>query len=157
MVCDHYARARSAQDGTGSGVFRHQKKQGRPFGTTPGPGYGGGERDMSATPTQCLEHFVYFALFRACTPLANWLISHVGTVCPPDSPCLIPVWPGIQAPSGVLAVSMVLVLRNLVQRRLGLSWTLMAIGVGTLAVGRLGSDQVRRSLGGRTQHRVSEI
>lgn len=76
------------------------------------------------------EGYVYFALFCGCIPLANWLIGHVGTVCAPGQPCTIPVWPGLRAPSGVLAVGFALVLRDLVQRRLGLGWALGAIGAG---------------------------
>ena len=71
-----------------------------------------------------------FAAFAACVPLANWLIGNVGTTCIPNGPCLIPVAPGLTAPSGVLAVGLALVLRDLVQRRLGLAWSLVAIVVG---------------------------
>jgi len=48
----------------------------------------------------------------------------------PDGPCLIPVWPGLMAPSGVLMVGLALVLRDLVQRRLGLAWAAGAILAG---------------------------
>jgi uncharacterized PurR-regulated membrane protein YhhQ (DUF165 family) len=72
------------------------------------------------------------ALFVATIPAANWLIGHVGTVCPPGGPCLIPVAPGLMAPSGVLMVGLGLVLRDLVQRRLGLLAGLGAIVIGAL-------------------------
>jgi uncharacterized PurR-regulated membrane protein YhhQ (DUF165 family) len=68
--------------------------------------------------------------FIACIPLANWMIGHVGTFCVPDGPCLIPVAPGLDAPSGVLMIGLALVLRDLVQRRLGKVWALGAIAVG---------------------------
>jgi uncharacterized PurR-regulated membrane protein YhhQ (DUF165 family) len=70
--------------------------------------------------------------FTACIPAANWLVGNVGTVCVPDGPCLIPVAPGLRAPSGVLVVGLALVLRDLVQRRLGRYWALAAIGVGAI-------------------------
>ena len=70
--------------------------------------------------------------FLGLIPLANWMIGHVGTVCPPDGPCLVPVAPGIMAPSGVLTVGAVLVLRDVVQRCLGLPWGIGAILAGTL-------------------------
>jgi len=84
-----------------------------------------------------LEGYVFLAGFIACVPAANWLIGHVGTVCVPQGPCLIPVAPGphgqaITAPSGVLMIGLALVLRDLVQRRLGKLWTLGAIAVGTV-------------------------
>jgi len=90
---------------------------------------------------QRLEGFVYLAGFIACVPAANWLIGHVGTVCIPQGPCLIPVAPsfgisgGITAPSGVLMIGLGLVLRDLVQRRLGKAWTLGAILVGAALSG----------------------
>ncbi len=65
-------------------------------------------------------------------PLANWMIGNVGTVCPPDGPCLIPVAPGLLAPSGVLVAGLAFVLRDLVQRRLGLAWAIKAIVLGGL-------------------------
>lgn len=55
----------------------------------------------------------------ATIPAANWLIGNVGTVCVPQGPCLIPVAPGIMAPSGVLMIGAALVLRDLVQRNYG--------------------------------------
>ena len=70
--------------------------------------------------------------FLASIPLANWMILHVGTVCVPDGPCLVPVAPGLLAPSGVLTVGAALVLRDVVQRCLGLRWGLAAVALGTL-------------------------
>ena len=79
-----------------------------------------------------LEGGLYLLAFMASIPLANWMIGHVGAVCPPDGPCLIPVAPGLLAPSGVLVVGVAFVLRDLVQRRLGKRWTVGAILGGTL-------------------------
>lgn len=79
-----------------------------------------------------LEGVLFFAAFAACVPLANWLIGHVGTVCVPDGPCLLPVAPGLSAPSGVLAIGAALVLRDLVQRRLGILWSAVAVAVGAI-------------------------
>lgn len=59
------------------------------------------------------------ALYIATIPAANWLIGHVGTVCIPQGPCLIPVAPGVMAPSGVLMIGAALLLRDLVQRQFG--------------------------------------
>lgn len=79
-----------------------------------------------------IEGAIFFVAFAACVPLANWLIGNVGTVCVPNGPCLIPVAPAISAPSGVLAIGLALVLRDLVQRRLGLRWSFAAIAVGAI-------------------------
>lgn len=74
--------------------------------------------------------YLYLVGFAACIPAANGLIQHVGSTCPPDGPCLIPVAPGIMAPSGVLMIGLALVLRDLVQRRLGVYWAIVAILAG---------------------------
>lgn len=68
--------------------------------------------------------------FLACIPAANWLIGNVGTKCIPDGPCIIPVGFGLMAPSGVLMIGLALVLRDLVQRWLGIGWVIAAIVAG---------------------------
>ncbi|MCZ8185260.1 MAG: VUT family protein [Beijerinckiaceae bacterium] len=78
------------------------------------------------------EGALFLVAFAACVPLANWLIQNVGTTCVPNGPCLVPVAPGITAPSGVLMIGVALVLRDLVQRRLGLGWAIGAILAGGL-------------------------
>ncbi len=77
-----------------------------------------------------IEGYLYLLAFVGSVPLANWMIQTVGAVCVPDGPCLIPVAPGLMAPSGVLMVGLALVLRDLVQRRLGIFWTTGAILLG---------------------------
>lgn len=77
-----------------------------------------------------VEGSVFLVLFCLTIPAANWMIGHVGTVCVPNGPCLVPVAPGIMAPSGVLMVGAALVLRDLVQRRLGVEFGLGAIAAG---------------------------
>jgi uncharacterized PurR-regulated membrane protein YhhQ (DUF165 family) len=79
-----------------------------------------------------IEGLFCLVAFAACIPAANWMIGHVGTSCIPDGPCVLPVAPGVTAPSGVLMVGLALVLRDLVQRRLGAKFALGAIIVGTL-------------------------
>lgn len=62
---------------------------------------------------------------------ANWFIGHVGTACVPDGgPCVIPVAPGLAAPSGVLWVGAALFLRDVVQDELGRLWTVAGIIAG---------------------------
>ncbi|MBV1798764.1 VUT family protein [Siccirubricoccus sp. G192] len=78
------------------------------------------------------EGFLFLIGFGLCIPMANWLIGNAGTVCVPEGPCLIPVAPGLMAPSGVLMVGLALVLRDLVQRRLGLGWAVGAILAGAV-------------------------
>src|SRR5260221_3874789 len=78
------------------------------------------------------EGIVFVALFALTIPAANWLIGHAGTVCQPAGPCLVPVAPGLMAPSGVIMAGAALVLRDLVQRRLGAAASSLAILVGAI-------------------------
>jgi uncharacterized PurR-regulated membrane protein YhhQ (DUF165 family) len=77
-----------------------------------------------------VEGTIFLVLFCLTIPAANWMIGHVGTLCVPNGPCLVPVAPGVLAPSGVLMVGAALVLRDLVQRRLGVEF-----GVGAIIAG----------------------
>ncbi len=79
-----------------------------------------------------LEGYIFLILFCLTIPAANWMIGHVGTACLPNGPCVLPVAPHMLAPSGVLMIGAALVLRDLVQRRLGILF-----GVGAILVGAL--------------------
>jgi queuosine precursor transporter len=79
------------------------------------------------------EGLVFLALFALTIPAANWMIGHLGTACAaPQGPCVVPVAPGVVAPSGVTMVGAALVLRDLVQRRLGAGVSAIAILFGTV-------------------------
>jgi len=78
------------------------------------------------------EGLVFLALFCLTIPAANWLIGNAGTVCAPSGPCLIPVAAGLMAPSGVTMIGIALVLRDLVQRRLGVGVSAIAVLAGAL-------------------------
>jgi len=79
-----------------------------------------------------LEGAVFLLLFCLTIPAANWMIGHLGSECVANGPCVIPVAPGVMAPSGVLMIGIALVLRDLVQRRLGVEF-----GVGAIVAGAL--------------------
>ncbi|WP_199089288.1 VUT family protein [Bosea sp. ASV33] len=87
---------------------------------------------MTRDRQRLTEGAIALVLFGLTIPAANWLIGNAGAVCVPNGPCLVPVWPGVMAPSGVLMVGLALVLRDIVQRRLGPLAGLGAIAVGTL-------------------------
>lgn len=97
---------------------------------------------------QKAEALAYFLAFIACIPVANWMIGNVGTVCVPQGPCLVPVWPWgpgghpLMAPSGVLMIGLALVLRDLVQRRLGRSVAITAIVAGAALSGAVAPPQL---------------
>jgi len=82
-----------------------------------------------------MNKYLPLAGFVLTIPAANWLIGNVGTTCIPNGPCLIPVFPGLMAPSGVLMIGLALVLRDMVQEQLGWRWSMGAIVAGALLSG----------------------
>lgn len=81
---------------------------------------------------QTLYGWIALTLFILTIPASNWVIVNVGLVCEPNGPCLIPVAPGLMAPSSVVVAGMALVLRNAVQAFIGASFSLVAVAIGTL-------------------------
>lgn len=77
-------------------------------------------------------NYLIAALFLFTVPLANWMVGNVGTTCVPNGPCLIPVLPGLLAPSGVLVIGFALVLRDAVHQHLGWRYALGCIGAGAV-------------------------
>ncbi len=77
-----------------------------------------------------LRQSLSIALFLLSIPGANFLVANVGVYC--DGPCLLPVWPGIMAPSGVLLAGLALVLRDWVHEETGPMGALSAIGAGAV-------------------------
>lgn len=109
---------------------------------------------MTAKPRMSLnarkaEGLAYLLAFMACIPAANWMIGHVGTSCAPNGgPCVVPVFPWspqggpLMAPSGVPMIGIALVLRDLVQRRLGRVAALLAIAAGAALAGAVAPPQL---------------
>ncbi len=95
---------------------------------------------MHTNSQRMSEGLIYLVGFIGAIWFANWLVSHWGTVRFGDGPWLIPVWPGgftpsgnpVYAPSGVLAIGIGFTLRDLVQRRLGIRVTVLAVVAGAL-------------------------
>ncbi len=74
-------------------------------------------------------------LFILTIPLGNWVVMNVGYVCPEGGPCLVPVWPGIMSPSGVLIAGIALVLRDAVHHFMGGKWAVYSILAGAVVSG----------------------
>ena len=85
---------------------------------------------ISNEKCRTIEGVIFLVLFCLTIPAANWMIGHVGTSCSATGPCVVPVAPGVLAPSGVLMIGAALVLRDLVQRRLGVEFGIAAIVAG---------------------------
>ena len=87
---------------------------------------------MSNDKRRFIEGIVFLVAFGLTIPVANWMIGNVGTLCAPNGPCLIPVAPSLMAPSGVVMIGAALVLRDLVQRRLGVGYSAGAVVLGAV-------------------------
>lgn len=85
---------------------------------------------MTRDTRRIVEGAIFFAGFCLTIPAANWMIGNIGTFCVPNGPCLIPVAPKFMAPSGVLMIGVALVLRDMVQRRLGFEASIIAVLIG---------------------------
>ena len=77
-----------------------------------------------------VTNYLLITAFILTVPLANFMVANVGTSCIPNGPCIVPVFPGISAPSGVLVIGFALVLRDFVQIRVGLKLTLLLVTLG---------------------------
>lgn len=76
--------------------------------------------------------FIYLAGFIGSIWFANWLIANVGYQFDPNGPHMIPVWPGIMAPSGVLAIGLGFTMRDLVHSELGAKWAIVGVIIGAI-------------------------
>lgn len=72
---------------------------------------------------------ILVGLFLASVVAANWMIANVGTPTP-NGPHVLPVGFGLSAPSAVYVVGITLVLRDVLQRRVGWAPTAALILVG---------------------------
>lgn len=82
-----------------------------------------------------VTRFIPVAFFIAALPAANMMISYVG-FCPPHGspgPCMLPVAPGILAPSGAAIVGATFVLRPIIQESLDRRGAILAL-LGAAAI-----------------------
>ncbi len=86
---------------------------------------------LARAPGRALLAVGVFVLYVGSIALANWMISHVGRSVPGAH--VLPVWPGLDAPSGVYVAASTFIARDLLQRLAGTGAGLAAILVGAVA------------------------
>lgn len=76
------------------------------------------------------------AAYLASVVAAAYAVTHIGTQYFPGAPHVVPVWPGIDAPSGVYVIGVTLVIRDLLQHRISkpVMFALIAVGAGLAAL-----------------------
>lgn len=87
---------------------------------------------MTLGPIMRVKTLAAIVVYAASIPLANIAIQHVGIVEFPGGPHVLPVAPGITAPSGVWLIGVALVARDALHRYAGARAALVAIGVGVV-------------------------
>lgn len=87
---------------------------------------------MASTRQRQVIGFAAFTLFLSSVATSNWMAGGFGTECIPNGPCLVPVAPGLMAPSGVVLVGVSLVLRDVIQRCLGMAPSFIAMLGGAM-------------------------
>ena len=81
-----------------------------------------------------VRRFGALALYVACAPAANWMMTTVG-IDTGNGPRVLPVGWGLVAPSGVLIIGLALGLRDIVQDAFGGRVVAVAMAVGTVVSG----------------------
>lgn len=73
-----------------------------------------------------MKAFLVLLAYASTPVLANYAIGHIGI--PTDGPHVLPVWPGLYAPSGVYVAGLALALRDLAQQVVGrrAAWAILA-------------------------------
>jgi queuosine precursor transporter len=76
------------------------------------------------------------AAYLASVVAAAYAVTHIGTQYFPGAPHVVPVWPGIDAPSGVYVIGVTLVIRDLLQHRISkpVMVSLIVAGAGLAAL-----------------------
>lgn len=77
-----------------------------------------------------MKKLTLITAYLATIPLANWMISNIGTQFFPGGPHTIPVGFGYNAPSGVLMIGIAMFLRDIVQNLYGRTTTLQVMAFG---------------------------
>ena len=92
---------------------------------------------MSQTGSEAnlIKGGLFALLFILTIPLSNWVVMNIGFPSGDGGPCLVPVLPGLMAPSAVLLAGLALVLRDGVHHFLGTRWAFYSIIAGTVLSG----------------------
>lgn len=75
---------------------------------------------------------LFAAVFVAAAATSNWAIENIGQDNGPFAPRTIPVGWGLDAPSGVLLIGVMIAVRDALHERVGLKGTLLVIVLGSV-------------------------
>lgn len=89
-----------------------------------------------------LEGLLFLVLYCLTIPAAIYLTWNIGLDCGEGIPCKLPAAPGLWATSGSFVIGAVFVLRDFVQRRIGMGVSVCAIIMGAALGGYLVSPSL---------------
>lgn len=86
----------------------------------------------TAKPQQTWQIVLLGCLFIAAAATSNWMINNVGQNNGPQAPRTINIGWGMDAPSGVLLIGLMIAVRDALHERVGIAGTLLFILVASL-------------------------
>jgi len=100
------------------------------------------EAEIANDGRRLLEGVLFLILYCFTIPAAIYLTWNIGLDCGENSPCKLPAAPGLWATSGSFVIGAVFVLRDYIQRRIGIAISICAIVMGAAMGGYLVSPSL---------------
>lgn len=100
------------------------------------------EAEIANDGRRLLEGLLFLILYCLTIPAAIYLTWNIGLDCGDGTPCKLPPAPGLSATSGSFAIGAVFVLRDYIQRRIGIAISICAIVMGAALGGYLVSPSL---------------
>lgn len=95
------------------------------------------EAEIGTDGKRLFEGLLFLVLYCAAIPVAIYLTSHIGEGCEVSGPCKLPAAPGLMATSGAFVIGPIFVLRDFIQRRIGIGVSACAVVMGAALGGYL--------------------
>jgi uncharacterized PurR-regulated membrane protein YhhQ (DUF165 family) len=95
------------------------------------------EAEIENDGRRLVEGLLFLALYCLTIPVAIYLTANIGFDCGENGPCKVPVAPGFSATSGAFVIGAAFVLRDYVQRRIGIGVSACAVVMGAALGGYL--------------------
>jgi uncharacterized PurR-regulated membrane protein YhhQ (DUF165 family) len=88
------------------------------------------ETEIANDGKRLVEGLLFLLLYCLAIPVAIYLTANVGIECSENGPCKVPVAPGLWATTGAFVIGAAYVLRDFVQRRIGIGVSACAVVMG---------------------------
>lgn len=95
------------------------------------------EVEIANDGKRLVEGLLFLALYCLTIPVAIYLTTNIGIECSENGPCKVPVAPGLWATTGAFVIGAAFVLRDYIQRRIGIGVSACAVVMGAALGGYL--------------------